>query len=470
VVVGAGVAGLGAALALGRSGHEVVMVERDDIGAATDPEEAFAERGRPGAPQTRHSHAFLARLRRVLVERAPDVLAGLLDAGATELRFLEDLPPEMESFDPEPGDAELVALACRRTTFEWVLRSYAMADWAVTLVHGAAAGLELDGRRVRGVRLSDGTALPADAILDCTGRRTPLSRWLSNAGAVAPPVTSAESGIVYSTRFYRLRPDAVSPPQEGPIGGDLGYMKYAIFPADNRTFSITFAVPSSDPDLRVLFHDGPFDRATEAMPATARWVTGHIADPITGVEVMARLVNRKADFVVDGHPLVTGLFAVGDSHVCTNPLYGRGCALALVHAFLLADVLADHGPASVDAALAFDAATATELVPWYDAAVAQDGTAAGAEDAAAGAIGAAGSTGSARPGNLIADGLLPAARRDQRVLRAFLRSFNLLDPPRATLADPYVVAKVMEAFQERHHRPRTRLGPERDELLAAVAA
>ena len=325
MVLGAGVAGLGAALALGRSGHQVVLVERDDVGGATDPEEAFAGRGRPGAPQTRHSHAFLARMRNLLTARAPDVLTALLAAGATELRFLDDLPAEMVGFTPEPADDELVALACRRTTFEWVLRDRAMADGAVSLVHATAVGLEVDDRGgVRAAHLSDGTSLLGDAILDCTGHRTPLTRWLETAGATPPTVHSAESGIVYSTRFYRLGTDVVAPRQEGPIGGDLGYMKYAIFPADNRTFSITFAVPATDADLRVLLRDPSFDRAAEAMPATARWVAPGVAAPITGVEVMARLVNRKADFVVDGRPLVTRLFSLGDSHVCTNPLYGRG--------------------------------------------------------------------------------------------------------------------------------------------------
>ena len=38
----------------------------------------------------------------------------------------------------------------------------------------------------------------------------------------------------------------------------------------------------------------------------------------------------------DGRPLVLGFHAVGDAHTCTNPLYGRGCSLALVQALLLA--------------------------------------------------------------------------------------------------------------------------------------
>ena len=38
---------------------------------------------------------------------------------------------------------------------------------------------------------------------------------------------------------------------------------------------------------------------------------------------------------------VLGLHAVGDSHTCTNPLYGRGCSLALVQALRLADAFAE---------------------------------------------------------------------------------------------------------------------------------
>ena len=40
-------------------------------------------------------------------------------------------------------------------------------------------------------------------------------------------------------------------------------------------------------------------------------------------------------------PLVAGFHAVGDCHTATNPLYGRGCSLAMVQAQVLADLLSD---------------------------------------------------------------------------------------------------------------------------------
>ena len=40
------------------------------------------------------------------------------------------MTPGMD-LEPEPGDEDLAALACRRTTFEWVLRRMALAEGAV---------------------------------------------------------------------------------------------------------------------------------------------------------------------------------------------------------------------------------------------------------------------------------------------------------------------------------------------------
>ena len=58
---------------------------------------------------------------------------------------------------------------------------------------------------------------------------------------------------------------------------------------------------------------------------------------------MGGLVNRIRRFVGDdGRPLVLGFHAVGDAHTCTNPIYGRGCSLALVQAVALADALTAH--------------------------------------------------------------------------------------------------------------------------------
>src|SRR6187200_712854 len=81
VVAGGGVAGLAAALAVGRAGHEAVVLERDAVDPEPSPEGAFAIE-RNGIPHFFQPHAFLPRGRRVLKGLAPDVLDELITAGA----------------------------------------------------------------------------------------------------------------------------------------------------------------------------------------------------------------------------------------------------------------------------------------------------------------------------------------------------------------------------------------------------
>jgi 2-polyprenyl-6-methoxyphenol hydroxylase-like FAD-dependent oxidoreductase len=481
-VLGGGMAGLGSSLALARDGHDVTIVERDDTPMPATADDAFTHWERRGAPQVRHSHAFLARLRGLLVARAPDIHEALLAAGATELRFTDNLPPTLSDHDPRPGDDELVAIACRRTTFEWVLRRAVLAQPHVDLRHGTeAVALHVvanDGApRVGGVYVrpvngprGETELIGADLVVDARGPRSSSDPWLADAGAAPVPERLHESGIVYLSRFYCIADDAALPDVAGPVAGDLGYCKYAVFLGDNRTFSITYAVDANDDALRrPLTRLEPFERAARALPAIAPWRTALAAEPITDVHVMAGLRNRFRPLVVDGEPIVLGFVAAGDASVCTNPLYGRGCSLALVHAYGLADALraAPDDPRAF--ALDFAAFTERELVPWFRNAVLQDEQSRALANAS---WDAASATEDPRAfmREVFREGLLPALRTSPVVYRAFLRWFNLLAQPEALMADSEVVNAVLAEYQnrdEREHAPP--LGPDRETFAAALA-
>jgi FAD dependent oxidoreductase len=101
MVVGGGLGGLATALLLGRQGHRVTLVERDADPPQGDPDQVFSRWARPGVPQARHPHNFLARSVRVLRDRLPDVLESLESRGV--LRIPVDL-----------GDGSGDALLCSR--------------------------------------------------------------------------------------------------------------------------------------------------------------------------------------------------------------------------------------------------------------------------------------------------------------------------------------------------------------------
>src|SRR3989442_8068114 len=81
VVLGGGLAGLAAARLLRRHFPRVVVLERDRRPETASPEDAFASWERRGVPQFRHPHAFLARLRVVLLAHLPVPLHPLRAAG-----------------------------------------------------------------------------------------------------------------------------------------------------------------------------------------------------------------------------------------------------------------------------------------------------------------------------------------------------------------------------------------------------
>lgn len=305
VVIGAGVGGLAAALALSRSGNRVTILERDDTPMPDDVESAFAW-DRRGAPQVRHPHVFLARLHRVLRDRFPDVLANLLAAGVEPRSMLE-----VVGAAASPGDDELTVLPCRRATYEWVLRRSVLAHPLVELrvgvgVAGVLAESSADGRpRVTGVRLEGGTEVHADVVVASTGRRSDLASWLGPLG-IELIETESDTGIVYLSRFYRLLGDATVPPF---AGGRRAGMGFGVIAADRGVYSTTLTVDPEDRELRTHLKDpARYDATLRLLPELSMLPAPEHVEPITPVHAMAGLINRLRRFTSDdGAPLVLAL-------------------------------------------------------------------------------------------------------------------------------------------------------------------
>ena len=204
---------------------------------------------RTGAPQVRHSHAFLARLRNLLRDRAPDVLEALLVAGAFEIPFIENLPQTLRivtaSGRRRAGRARRAGArpsngCCGGSCSPSPASSCGTVSRPATLDRTRAA-----------CRTGSTASRPISSSMLGVHAR-PRTSGSQSIGA--PPVAEElhESGIVYFSRFYRVAPGVEAPGYAGPTAADLGYLKFAIFLGDNRTFSITYAVESHDDELRKL--------------------------------------------------------------------------------------------------------------------------------------------------------------------------------------------------------------------------
>jgi 2-polyprenyl-6-methoxyphenol hydroxylase-like FAD-dependent oxidoreductase len=362
LVLGGGVAGLSAALALARNGHAVSVVERDDV-ALGEPLESLSW-DRAGIPHFMQPHAFTPRGRKEMQATFPDVFDALIAAGAWDL----DLRPKLRGGTPRQDDAELAFLAVRRPLIEWALRRAVLAEPTVTVIPGTKAlglvsslGRGSDPPTVRGVETTAG-ALEADLVIDAMGRRSPTPGWIVAAGGRPMDERSNDCGIIYYCRYYRVLDGATLPDVPSVPGprGDLGYAAFSTFPGDNRTFAALVAIPPGNPDLKILRNAGAFEAATRLMPALDSWTNADTAAPITDVLPMGSLQNTLRS-LPDGRPATSGLISVGDVLCHTDPVLSLGLSIALIHARLLADAVREQAPDVTAAALAFDALARPEM-------------------------------------------------------------------------------------------------------------
>ncbi|QUD88072.1 NAD(P)/FAD-dependent oxidoreductase [Phenylobacterium montanum] len=480
LVIGAGIAGLNTALALAPHGHRLVLLERDAAPPSSDPDHAFFDWSRRGVGHLRHSHAFLARLRTIIKDHHPALLEQLLAAGCREIRFADMLPDALKAaYAPEPGDQDMAVLTSRRTTLELVMRRYVEQLPGVSVVSDVfVRGLLLEPMeagqfRVAGVKGEVGGEAHewrAAVTIDAAGRNSQAFEQLQEAGA-AVGEEAEDCGILYYTRHYRRLPDRPEPQSKAPGTGDLAFIKYGLFPGDNGCFSITLAVPEVETGIRqAIVRPEVFDKVCGLLPGLAPWADAENAEPISKVFGMGDLKSRWRSFVSSEGRATLGFFAVGDSLVRTNPLYGRGCSFAAVEAQILAGVLEQATDPGVRARL-YDTRVRDELTVYYDDMRSQDRAAVRRALRARDPDFAPTLQQRLRQ-SFIDDGVRIAVRSDIHLLRAAMRDFHMIDPPGAWMKRPRHMAKVVGSWargkKRNAHLYPPPLGPDRRSMLSAL--
>lgn len=482
IVIGAGIGGLCTALMLAPSGRDIIVLERDGPVETADPDELFKTWKRVGVGHLRQSHAFLARLRTIMKAEHPALLEQMVGLGVRELPFEGMLTEKQQArYEARPEDAELTILTSRRTTLEMSMRRYVETLENVTLRSGflvrkliTSKGEDgiFDVTGIEGEENGASVTLTADVIVDASGKSGFTIEQLMEEGAGIRE-ESESAGILYFTRHYRFLPGKTEPDRKAnpPPTGDLGFLKFGVFPGDNGNFSITVAIPEIEMEMRKSILDPEiFHQITLMLPGLRPWTNSEQSEPTSKVFGMGDLISRWRDMVVDGKPAARGYFALGDTLVRTNPLYGRGCSFAAVSAQALRLTL-DATPDPAERALRFHERVMEELHPFYIVQRRQDRS----------AIKRARQT--LTPGekqsfkakmmeSFVEDGVKIALRSDTRLLREAMRGFHMLEHPEKWLGKPQNLAGVLyywargKRLNAAAYPPKP--GPERIEMMKAL--
>ena len=165
---------------------------------------------------------------------------------------------ELATSEPSGTEVAMVGRPTRRRRVPYLLRSPSfliglfllLALLLFTLVGRIVIDTSLadpgDPPRVGGVRTDHGD-VAADVVVDAGGRRSPLDRWLAAVGARPTAVSTAECGLAYFGRQYRLRGGARLPaPAATRVVAGLDELTVGIWAGDNATMQLVVAPLAAD--------------------------------------------------------------------------------------------------------------------------------------------------------------------------------------------------------------------------------
>ncbi|WP_405183686.1 hypothetical protein OG225_43065 (plasmid) [Nocardia sp. NBC_01377] len=432
VVIGGGIAGTLAAWALRGYAERVIVIERDHY--PQQPE------FRSGVPQARHAHLVLHGGHQALEELIPGIGADLAAAGANRVAMSGDLRWLTSAGWMATHPSELTFLSCTRPVLDHVVRNRVAVGSDVQFLQGAhVVGLTGSPQAVTGVRIRrrgnfTEYRLPAQLVIDASGRSTKLPEWLTDIGCRDVPTQTVDAGIAYTTRLFhppRRRPEFTAlylqATRDQPWTG-------ALLPVEDRWIVSLGGMRGHEPEPGTPGFEKLLTQLQQRDPVLSQ--TLRDARPAGDVRNFHAGPSTRRHYEHRTTP--SGLVVLGDAHTTLNPVYGQGVTIAVKGAQALRAAVRHHGGIGHRAAAAArDGIAAASRDAWLMSS---------AEDARyPGTLG--GPTGRlVRAQHRYLDHVLRRATVDPQITAAFERVMSLLDRPTALLR-PGIATSVLTGWR-----------------------
>jgi 2-polyprenyl-6-methoxyphenol hydroxylase-like FAD-dependent oxidoreductase len=333
VVIGGSMGGLLTARVLADHFARVTILERDELPDRAEP--------RKGTPQARHVHLMLEAGTKIVDQLFPGMLQDMVREGAVLIDVGRDMAWKHFGAWKTRYESGFEGVLCTRMFLEWHVRRRVRELPNVEIRERCAVeSLVADAARTRvtGVLLrgpGGEETLPADLVVDASGRGTRAPRWLEDLGYGKPDEEIVGIDLAYTSRQY-----------QPPAGFDGDWKVLIQYPRSPETWRAGFITMIEGDrwlvSLNGYFGDHPptddagfleFARSVSSVYDQLRHAT-----PLTEAVTHKIPANRWLHY--ERLPRWPEGFVVMADAVCSfNPIFAQGMTVASLSARLLGQCL-----------------------------------------------------------------------------------------------------------------------------------